>query len=226
MDGSFYIKDLPWFSDLKSPIILDIGAYNGEDSKIYFDSFDDARVYAFEADPNVCEIFKKDCSDYIENQNFTLVEKAISNIDGTIVWYGCVIDKELDKYPKEVPDYYGNFGPSGTSKRPTGHLNQYKHITFPEQVNVESIKLDTWVEEMKIDRIDFIHCDVNGAEEEFFEGAKRTLNEKTKFIWIEELHDSGLWEDSEMKKNISEHLYNFDTVERHGCNVLWENNRI
>ena len=201
VDGYFNLKKLDWWFDNRDrPVILDIGAYNGEDSKIYFDLLKNVKLYAFEADPTVCEIFKKDCHSYMENDNFQLIEKAVSNSDKYINWHSCVIDRELDEYPKEVPDYYGNSGPSGTSKKPTGHLQQYKHITFSEPAVIPSIKLDTWLDKMNIDIIDFIHCDVNGGEREFFEGAKETLNNNTKFLWIEELYDSGFWEDTKHLK--------------------------
>ena len=45
--------------------------------------------------------------------------------------------------------------------------------------------------------IDFIHVDVNGAETEFIEGARETLNNHTKYLWMEFMSKTtGHWDDA------------------------------
>jgi len=91
----------------------------------------------------------------------------------------------------------------------------------PDQV--DCVKLDSWAKENIQDQIiDFIWCDVNGAEEEMILGAIDTLQNKTRFFYTE-CFDTELWKDQVNKKWILETLDNFDFISQHHHNILLKN---
>jgi FkbM family methyltransferase len=102
-----------------------------------------------------------------------LFEGVVSNIDGELLFNRSRTDNPLD------------LSYSGSVRKPKEHLIEWPFIKFDEQIKVKSITLDTFCEQNKIDFIDFIWADVQGAEEDLIKGASRTLENKVKFLYIE-----------------------------------------
>jgi FkbM family methyltransferase len=188
------------------PLILDIGCYNGDDSVNLLTTIPNSKVYSFEADPDVWPIFEKHVSSRIEypNDNLILVKTGISNESGTIIWNR------------------SNQLKSGTLNTPTGHLIKHRHVTF-EQVMIECTTLDIWyANNIPNQTIDFIWCDVNGAERKLIEGGINTLNNHTKYIRLE-CCEHPLWEDQIFEKDILTYLTNFKLIKRYGNDILLKN---
>jgi FkbM family methyltransferase len=199
------------FLDKDNPLILEVGSYDGQDSLGMLQAMKRAEIYAFEADPTSIKHFKK----LNHPDQITLVEKAIGNKDGYIDWYPSVSNGGRE------------WSLSSSLKKPLNHLKNYPTVSFKNDPDkVECIKLDTWVEENIPDRIiDFIWCDVNGAEEEMILGAIDTLKNKTRFFYTE-CFDTELWEGQVNQRWITETLDNFQFISRHGHNILLQNKNL
>jgi FkbM family methyltransferase len=67
-----------------------------------------------------------------------------------------------------------------------GHLDANAAACSPEDEGaVKTYALDDLVDELKLDRLDFIKVDVEGFEPEFFEGARRTLARFNPVVYFE-----------------------------------------
>lgn len=203
-----------WFAQDKQFTLLDVGCYDGHDSAEYIHDLglDRSRIFSFEADPRIAKYYRENHTKLIEQGKMNLIEGAVSNIDGELTWYASDVAEGAD-------DKGNRAAPSGTHKYPRGHMAHHKHIEFTE-IKVQSMKLDTWFEQQDFDLIDFIHVDVNGGEKEFIEGACDTLNNHTKFLWMEFMTKTGHWDNAEPGVEM---LTNFDHYDSMGFNQLWIN---
>jgi len=136
-------------------------------------------IHCFEPHP-ILHKKTKEVYPFINMNNY-----CIGNMDGYIDIY--------------IPQY--SVGLSSVIKRPIfSELNQKIHT-----LNVVCKKLDTYCEENKIDEIDFLKIDVEGAEKQIFDGATKLLeNKKIKF---------GIFE-------IGQTLYDANTHENEICELL------
>lgn len=160
MTAAISKKDLAIRIGVKShPVILDIGCHNGLDGQELAEYFFKYELHSFDCDPRV--IYKGKGSFY---------RTAVSNVDGHLSYFKA----------------NGRKNNSGSLNIPKEHLNLFPDVSFDQPITVPSIKLDTWHNQyMKWKPIDFIWCDVNGAEKSFIQGARETLNRRTKFLYIE-----------------------------------------
>tara|TARA_R100000315_G_C5235372_1_gene147126 strand:+ start:2970 stop:3602 length:633 start_codon:yes stop_codon:yes gene_type:complete len=199
------IKDLVGKND---PLILEVGSYDGQDSLAMLQVMTDAEIYAFEADPLSIEDFKS----LNHPEQIKLIEKAVGKEDGKIDWYPSVSNSGR------------RWSLSSSLKKPLNHLGAYPTVSFKQNPDqVDCVKLDSWAKENIQDQIiDFIWCDVNGAEEEMILGAIDTLQNKTRFFYTE-CFDTELWKDQVNKKWILETLDNFDFISQHHHNILLKN---
>lgn len=146
---------------IEKPIIFEIGAHNGTDT-VKLAQIPGSRVYAFECDPrNKIPVLP----------NIIPSNYAISDFEG---------DAEFYLSSKATQ----NWTCSSSLKKPKHHLIEHPDIKFDEAVKVKCIPLDTFCKWFKIDRIDFIWADVQGAEKELIAGAKEILK-KTKYLYTE-----------------------------------------
>ena len=120
-----------------SPVILDIGTYDGTDSIEFLDLYNNARIFAFEADLRSIDLFKHSISskeslqilinyynlnpqttidklfELVNSSKLTLVEKAISDID--FVWADLnggekeLIEGGINTYKNHVNYLYTEF---------------------------------------------------------------------------------------------------------------------
>tara|TARA_R100001443_G_scaffold117384_2_gene141877 strand:- start:2595 stop:3224 length:630 start_codon:yes stop_codon:yes gene_type:complete len=197
--------------DKPDPIILDVGSFDGEDSNEFASVMPDCKIYAFEADPASLESFKA----IGHPKQVELVELAVCNIDGEIDWYS-----SEKRYGTE------DWSLSSSLKKPHNHLNHYPVSFSEDPITVNATKLDSWVEDNLGDQIiDFIWCDVNGAEEEFILGGIKSLQEKTRYLYTE-YFDNEMWAGQVKLDWITEKLSNFEKIEEIGHNVLLKNKKL
>lgn len=184
----------------ENPLILEIGAHVGSDTRRFLNEFKDVKIYCFEPDPRCIENFKKNIND----RRCTLVEAAVSNGDGEILlnmsggWpinkipylfkrvrlarvyvFVALIYRRIFKMKSE-----NNWDASSSIKHARSHPKDYPWLTFYEKVIVKMIKLDTWAIQNGVKHIDFIWTDVQGAERDLIEGATNTLK-STKYFYVE-----------------------------------------
>ncbi len=73
---------------------------------------------------------------------------------------------------------------SGSIHSPTGHLERYPGITFDEEIEVATQRLDDWAAQAAIGDIDFIWADVQGAERDLIAGGLNTFR-RTRIFYTE-----------------------------------------
>lgn len=137
-------------------IALDIGANHGMHTRKISEKF--AKVFAFEPHPDNIEILRKNIAPNVE-----IVPKAVTATTGKIKLYNCP-----------------NPGGHTISEAVMGHrIWGHKPDSYHE---VDGITLDDFCKDKKIS---FMKFDVEGAENELFQGAVETLKNNKLDILIE-----------------------------------------
>ena len=166
--------NMAWLDELRlSPkIIFDMGSYDGGDSIRFKYRFPDARVVAFEADPDRYRIV----ADNVAPFGIVCVNAAVCDRDEPVPWY-----RSHDGSFREV-----EAGSQGSMYR---HAPDYaRRFDFvrqsPAATSVEGIRIETFCDRAGIDEIDVAHIDVEGAEHEVVAGFGRIL---PKLVYAEAL---------------------------------------
>ena len=160
--------------------VFDIGACEAEDSIKYSILFPNATVYAFEPRLDNIEIGKKSILKY-QRSNIILENVALSNINGTAIFY--LSEGRPSNMNADLDWDFGN--KSSSLLPPSDKMKSYVNwLEFKNKVEVNTIRIETYVTEKNITEIDFMHIDVQGAELMVLEGASNFI-EKIKLIWME-----------------------------------------
>lgn len=203
-----YIKQLIAKND---PVILEIGSANGDDTLDFINTFSDTgfKLYGFEPEPKNTKIIEEK----ISSDKFELFKGVVSDTDGEITF---------NRSRTDNPD---DFSFSGSIMKPKNHLKLWDWIYFDESITVPSITLDTFCASKNIDIIDFIWCDVQGAEEKVIMGGKKTLENKVRFLFTEYSNDEQ-YEDQPTLQKILDLLPMFEVIKNDGKDVLLKNKNL
>jgi FkbM family methyltransferase len=157
--------------------VFEIGACQGEDTILYAQAFPRARIYAFEPLP----------------ENFAVLRQSLANCDRAQAWQLALGDTRgeavfhvssgvpasgLSAQDSAVSRSSSLLAPS--AERP----ESLDWLEFRHSIRVRTDTLDNFCREHGIERIDFIHMDVQGAELKLLNGAKRMLP-RIRAIWME-----------------------------------------
>lgn len=177
--------------------VLHIGAHYGQENIVYDDLQIENRIF-FEP---LADNFRK-LSQNVDSK-FTLINKALGDFNGTIEMY---VER-------------ANSGQSSSVLKPSLHLVQYPHITFPDKETVEIARLDNI--EFDREKFNFINIDVQGYELEVFKGASETL--KSVDYIMTELNIEELYEGCARLKDVESFLaeYGFKLVETDWAGFTW-----
>ena len=147
-------------------VIFEFGTFNGEDARLYKNTYPTCKVLAFEASPSLFEkIEKTEGIEYFNN--------AILNYDGDTTFYK-VFSKNEGK--EEFPN-------GGVLKVTDEVIERITCLEFnTNSVTVPCKRIDTICKEQSISEIDFAHIDVEGVSKEVIEGFG---NFKPKLIFVE-----------------------------------------
>jgi len=164
----------------EDPLILELGAHAGEDTREFIREFKNLKIYCFEPDPRCIKKFKR----RIKDNRCVLVEAAISSADGT-TWlnlssglppgrvYNLFRKLGLGKcyaaLAKDDWDYSSSIKPAVSGPK------DYPWLDFKEKTEVKTVRLDSWTKGNNIQQVDFIWSDIQGAEKDMLEGAGDTL---------------------------------------------------
>ena len=150
------------------PVVLELGAAEGEDTVRYLECLKALgrpfRYIAFEPDErNVWHLTR-----LLEKERgcFELVPHAIGDKNGLVPWRS------------------SNHPYSGSVKEPKAHHELWPHITFSDPGLIYMETLDNVAARMGIDRVDWIWCDVQGAEDLVLAGGQKTFA-KSRFFYTE-----------------------------------------
>jgi FkbM family methyltransferase len=168
--------------------IFDIGSRDGHQSVEFRNWFPDARIVAFEANPNQIGLI----SDVVNGYNIEIVNKAVGDYDGKASFF--------------ISDV--NVGSSSLYK-----IND--HIRSRDwkqsEIEVEIIRIDDWCKKSNVDKIDILWVDVQGAEKVVFGGIGEYLYD-VKAICTEVGIDH-IYENSTIKDELDEYLKSYGFIE-------------
>ncbi|MDO8541031.1 MAG: FkbM family methyltransferase [Opitutaceae bacterium] len=163
----------------RNAVIFDIGACEGEDSIRYARRFPHGKVYSFEPLPAnqvlVRANLARHCIDHAE-----LVPLALSNRPGVATFH-----VSAGEPPEKFAGDDWNYGNKSSSLLPpAGSEPMHGWLLFPTEISVACDTLDGFCAGRGIQRVDFIHMDVQGAEWLVLQGSHRMLPSTTA-VWLE-----------------------------------------
>ena len=156
------------------PIIFEIGAFDGSDTKGFLEVFgDNMTIYCFEPDEKTANFFRyggapritrPDFTGPLDNKNVILEQKAISNVNEFVEFNISIVAPQCNSL--KVPNY------------------KHPKDSFIKK-NVECITLDKYTSDNNIELIDFIWADVQGAEDLMILGGENTFKNKVRYLFTE-----------------------------------------
>ncbi|MBV8826271.1 MAG: FkbM family methyltransferase [Hyphomicrobiales bacterium] len=164
--------NMAWLDELRiSPkVVLDVGAYDGGDSIRFKYRFPDARVVAFEADPERHRIV----SDNVAPFGIICVNAAVCDRDAPVSWY---------------QSHDGRFRDAGAGSQGSmyRHSPEYaRRYDFVTQgavpMSIEGVRIDTFCARASVGEVDVAHIDAEGAEHDVVAGFGRIL---PKLVYVE-----------------------------------------
>ena len=160
------------FGERSIRTIFEFGSRYGEDTIEFTKKYPAAIVYAFECNPGTIEICRQNLKQF---PNIILNEKAVSDKIGSVSFF--VNDKEKTKTAWED----GNQGASSLFKA-SGKYPVEEYVQ--KEVIVNSITLSSFISEEKIEEIDIMWMDVQGAELMALRGLENQIS-KIKLLHVE-----------------------------------------
>lgn len=178
-------------------VFFDIGACEGLSSVRYLSIFPKCTIYAFEPVPNnFTHVLKNKKEHNLGNLN--PFELGLSSKKGEATFY-----VSSGKPPnKDIPeDNSTNFGNKSSSLYKPGKTKQvHPWLEFKKSITIKTETLENFCKNEKINSIDFIHMDVQGAELMVLEGANKMIS-NINSIWLE-VEKIPLYEGQALKSDI------------------------
>lgn len=143
-----------------NPVILEVGAFNGSDTKRMVAQWPNCTVHAFEPLPEIFERLEKNTLHLSQVHRYQV---ALSKSNGTALFY-----------VSEKPDRPGIASQAGSLCAPKERLKK-SPIIFPRNVMVETITLEKWANENAIQSIDLLWLDTQGHELAILQSAGKML---------------------------------------------------
>jgi FkbM family methyltransferase len=137
-------------------IVFDVGANTGKSTEHYcLDPNNE--VYAFEPTPYLCEQYLNILA--LQNKNYHVIDKAVSDYDG-------IIEFNIAEHGNGgVSSFYEFTDGIGNMWRDSIHGNcRRTDFYFETKIEVDVIRLDTYIEQNNISAIDYFHCDAQGND--------------------------------------------------------------
>lgn len=199
----------------ENPVVVEVGASDGEHTQWFLNSFGDPRLFCFEPEPRAIKRFKNLIG---ENPAVSFFPVAVSDRVGTIEFF-----QSSGTPPWEGFDHIKDSGWdfSGSIKKPKAHLEELPWVRFETSITVPTTTIDSWIEEQSISFVDLIWMDVQGAERSVLEGMQKSLSQ-IQYIYTE-YNDRELYEGQPPLKQILDLLPTFKIVRRFKDDVLLEN---
>ena len=144
----------------EKPVIVEVGSFNGKDTLKFGRAFPSGRIFGFEPVP---ELYSVAVRRNLHMKNVVILQCAVSNVIG---WVRMNVSNGTSRASSSILD------PEPVSKF-------FRGIVFdPEnQVSVPSITLESWKAQYKIDKVDLLWMDVQGAEGLVLEGFGEALRD-------------------------------------------------
>ena len=163
--------------------IFDVGAHYGETALIYKEVFSDARIYSFEPFGESVEKFLENTKSYPQ---IKLFRSAFSNRSGESI-------------------FYSNSSDATNSLLNSNRTNSWidKDTRNNSAITVQTDTIDNFCEHNKIDHIDILKLDVQGAELLVLEGAERMLSSNKIDMIFSEVEFIEIYENQALFHNVT-----------------------
>lgn len=152
----------------ENPVIVEAGAFDGNDTVRISQFWPLGHLHSFEPIPSLFEITTQ------KTQNFPNVkcyQKALSDQSGIATFY--------------VSYYHGLLGASSSLLPPKEHLDLAPDVEFLQTIDVESITLDDWAKQNGIEKVDFLWLDMQGYELNTIKASKIAKTAKVIYTEVE-----------------------------------------
>lgn len=166
----------------KDLIIFDIGSRDCEQSIEFYHKFPNARIFAFECNPNTLPICRKNIENY--QDRITLIEGAVCDYDGEITFYPIDQEKTITTWVD------GNPGASSLFKSSGNYDCIEKYVQ--NEIVTNCHRLDTVIEKYNIPKVDIIWMDIQGAELLALKSLGKYLN-YVEYIYTEVTYNSEMY---------------------------------
>jgi len=173
-----------------NPIIVEAGAYDGNDTVAMSKKWPHGKIYAFEPVP---EIYKKLIARTSIIRNIRCFNDALSDKVGL-----------ADFILSERIDDPSRLGESSSLLRPKEHLKYAPHVKFNKAICVNATTLDKWAEDNNIYNIDLLWLDLQGFELNVLKAAPNIM--KTVKIIYTELEFVEAYEGQYLFKDVDQWL--------------------
>lgn len=200
-------------------VFFEIGSHFGVDTKEFINIT--KNLHCFEPDHRNIQMFKE------LNLPVILNEYAISDIDGVSKFYlssGNVYESKYGPTNNELVNQ-NDWSASSSLMAPKNHTVKTPWVKFENTIEVKTKKIETYCLENKIEKIDFIWMDVQGAELNIIKGMGEFKN-KVNYIYTE-YSDEELYECQGTKQQIIDLLGpNWEVIFDFGGDILLKNKAI
>ena len=187
------------------PVIVELGAHLGEEAE-WLGHFNHSRYVMVEADPlNYAEIANKAL------RNSTSIQGLIAARTGVATFYAS-------------HNHAAKNRASGSIRKPTGHLKHFPEVTFHPVPRSLCFTLDYLAYQEGLFGIDFLWCDIQGAERDMIQGGGDTLA-KTRYMMIEAEPEVELYEGQALKPELIAMLPGWEVLRDFGYNLLMRNTK-
>ncbi len=152
---------------ISEPTIFDVGANKGDTVALYRNLLPDSAFHCFEPFP---ETLKALHTRYDDDQRVTIIPKAVSTEPGTTSFFVNQSAATNSLLPR--PGESGRYYPETAKPK--------------DEIQVQTIDLDSYCNQQSIDRINILKLDIQGAELLALQGAKGLLcNHRIDLIYAE-----------------------------------------
>jgi FkbM family methyltransferase len=189
-----------------SKIYFDVGANNGDSCIQYLNG--NNIVYGFEPTPKMIDIIKNKVGN---NPNYRLIPVAVSDVEGKAKFK---ISGQADWGCSSLCYFNDNLNETWPGR------NDFK---ITEEIEVDVVRLDSFVEKEGITEIEFLHVDVQGKDLEVLMGLGSKINiVKAGVIEMPTSHKTKLYKDQKYLENdaiefLNKNGFNVDKVEANDC---------
>lgn len=168
-------------------IYFDVGANNGSSMIHHAKHSDDNIVYAFEPTPEMADIIRNETNHL---KNYHLVQKAVSNYNGTASFY---VAGNADWGCSSLNQFNDNLDKTWPGRT---------DFVVTNEIKVDVIRLDTFIQEHGITEIEYLHVDVQGQDLEVLMGLGDAINiVKGGVIEMPSCHERKLYKDQNYTKD-------------------------
>ena len=146
-------------------IIFDVGSMDGEQGLEKMREYGDAdyKLYAFEAHPHWAKLIREKFASI--SPSCVLVEKAASDKNGSAMFHMCKRHGASSLLKMKDDNTLAQYWPGRDDILYSGN-----------SVNVETVRLDTFIEENNIDKIDYLNIDVQGMDLQVLKSLGKYIN--------------------------------------------------